>query len=95
MARRSFSLKTKIALAERHGCAPDAGTKVICPCGASGFIYWVGPRTRIKGSRGWPVFQGLDIDHINPLSLGGGDELSNLQLLCPKCNRSKKNRWVG
>lgn len=28
-------------------------------------------------------------DHIMPLALGGSNERRNIQLLCPKCNRSK------
>jgi 5-methylcytosine-specific restriction enzyme A len=34
----------------------------------------------------------LEIDHIMPLSLGGTDELSNLQILCKNCNIGKRNR---
>lgn len=30
-----------------------------------------------------------EVDHIYPLSLGGGNESSNLQLLCVRCNRRK------
>lgn len=32
---------------------------------------------------------GYDVDHIIPLSHGGGNDKSNLQLLCVFCNRSK------
>lgn len=32
------------------------------------------------------------IDHIIPMSLGGGFNVDNLQILCGFCNKSKKNR---
>jgi len=34
----------------------------------------------------------LDVDHIIPRSRGGNTELANLQALCSKCNRSKRNQ---
>lgn len=36
--------------------------------------------------------EGLEIDHIVPLSRGGSDELDNLQLLCHACNMAKKDK---
>lgn len=33
----------------------------------------------------------LEVDHINPKSLGGKDELENYQALCYQCNQSKGN----
>ena len=33
----------------------------------------------------------LEADHVFPLSLGGRDELDNIQLLCPHCHRIKTN----
>jgi len=34
----------------------------------------------------------LDVDHIVPRSLGGKTIYENLQILCAKCNRSKRNK---
>jgi hypothetical protein len=33
----------------------------------------------------------LEYDHITPYSCGGSSEVSNIQLLCMACNRSKSN----
>jgi hypothetical protein len=33
----------------------------------------------------------LEFDHITPFSCGGSSEMSNIQLLCLTCNRSKSN----
>lgn len=41
---------------------------------------------------GKPVkFQKMTVDHIKPLSQGGTNEFSNLQLACHSCNRLKNN----
>lgn len=34
----------------------------------------------------------LTVDHIWPVSKGGGDDMSNLQALCRPCNSSKRDR---
>lgn len=36
----------------------------------------------------------LEIDHIFPRSLGGGNEIENLTLACRKCNIWKTNKLV-
>jgi len=38
---------------------------------------------------GCTTTENLNIDHIEPLSLGGSDEIKNLQFLCRKHNRAK------
>ena len=36
-------------------------------------------------------FSNIEYDHITPYSCGGNSEVSNIQLLCLPCNRSKSN----
>lgn len=38
-------------------------------------------------------FEEMEADHINPWSKGGKTEVSNLQMLCRKCNHEKSNRY--
>jgi 5-methylcytosine-specific restriction endonuclease McrA len=37
----------------------------------------------------------MEYDHIIPWSKGGMTTVNNLQLLCPRCNSIKSNRFVG
>jgi hypothetical protein len=36
----------------------------------------------------------LEYDHITPFSCGGTSDVSNIQLLCQQCNRSKSNSCI-
>ena len=36
----------------------------------------------------------LEVDHINPRSQGGTDGYENLTLLCPPCNKEKRDRYT-
>lgn len=38
------------------------------------------------------ISKSYHIDHVMPLSLGGSNDIWNIQLLCPFCNLSKKNK---
>ena len=38
------------------------------------------------------LFRIMEVDHVVPRSRGGGDNVANLQLLCPNCNRIKGDR---
>jgi 5-methylcytosine-specific restriction endonuclease McrA len=37
----------------------------------------------------------LEVDHIHPRALGGGNELSNLRLICKTHNLSEARKWLG
>ena len=36
----------------------------------------------------------LQVDHIKPVSLGGTNDMHNLQILCGPCNKSKGNHYT-
>lgn len=43
--------------------------------------------------RGCGTTDRLTIDHIKPVSQGGGNEVENLQILCQPCNSSKGDKY--
>lgn len=77
----------KRLVAQKQGAIPGQVSVVECPrCGAKGEVHW---------QRRTPRFIGLHIDHIRPVSRGGGNGPENLRLLCPHCNISRGNREVA
>jgi 5-methylcytosine-specific restriction endonuclease McrA len=85
--RKPIHWGVKRLVAQAAGGQPGQVVSVSCPrCGATGEIHWY---HRI------PRFIGLHIDHIKPVSKGGGNEPENLRLLCPRCNISRGNREVA
>jgi len=47
---------------------------------------------KCKGCENDYLIKDMEIDHIVPKSIGGGDHMENYQLLCGNCNRTKGNR---
>jgi hypothetical protein len=37
----------------------------------------------------------MQYDHVIPYSVGGDNNVENIQLLCRRCNAAKSNRYVG
>ncbi len=46
---------------------------------------------RCKLCKGQSDWRGWQLSHILPLSLGGKDELTNLEMLCAKCHAEKRH----
>ena len=38
------------------------------------------------------LVRGWEVDHITPVSMGGSDDMGNLQLLCKECHHEKTGR---
>jgi hypothetical protein len=90
--RKCIDTPTKNILAEQQYCAnrptnPAPGCKdYICPL-------WNGPMYGKFDESGY------EIDHIVEVALGGTNDLSNLQKLCPSCHavktkRCAKEKWT-
>ena len=93
MARgRTMSLQLRIAVAKKCNFTCQI-------CGEKGIFYpdsghvlgqeieYLNP---IDGTGPYRI--PMEFDHIVPFSKGGKTELDNLQLLCRKCNKRKKDK---
>ena len=82
---RPFSDDIKRAVWGKASIIPGVDSNVVRqdPCGAR--IYRSEYGKRVEG--GW------EIDHIRPVGLGGGDELSNLQAMHWENNRAKVDNY--
>ena len=43
----------------------------------------------------WTPLTSYHVDHVVPLSRGGGNGVDNICLACPSCNSSKNNKLLG
>lgn len=57
-------------------------------------------RTAVYDRDGWACVtcgrgDDLSLDHIQPVSRGGSDDIDNLQTMCRSCNSRKGAKWAG
>lgn len=60
--------------------------KTHCPCCGSELDYGLG-----KNNHGKPDYHTPSTDHLKPQSYGGTNDISNLWVICERCNRFKNN----
>ena len=84
-AAELLTLRPPPAKAPRHPAPRSQHGKLLTDIGAfcqgCGADYQFDPRV-------------LEVDHINPRSQGGTDAYDNLTLLCPPCNKAKRDRFT-
>jgi 5-methylcytosine-specific restriction endonuclease McrA len=59
----------------------------------AGYIDWKAVESLEKICNMCKTIEDLTIDHIKPLSKGGTNEISNLQILCRRCNAIKGTKY--
>jgi 5-methylcytosine-specific restriction endonuclease McrA len=89
--KKAIPLSIRRQIAINNGMSPgDKKTANCAYCDAEGSIYW--PVSYHRKGSSWVHIGGLEMDHIYPESLGGKAIISNIQLLCRKCNRRKGSK---
>ena len=86
MNKKTIPNKSRVLLAERHGCTE--GTEVIVQCA---YCCFLGVIRWFENTR-WVQSSDLEFDHVIPRSKGGTSDPENLVFACRKCNRGKKDR---
>lgn len=89
----SFPLKKKFSRKHVLAELSKINTKCIC-CGAEGTKFMLGRHT--DNSLHWDLYTdddiALSLDHILPRANGGKDHISNIQIMCVRCNWFKSNK---
>jgi len=84
MSRKAISVSTRAELLRSNQCANVPNMF------AAGCKDYICPMWSFNG--GFFDESGYEIDHIIEYSHGGGNEIDNLQLLCPSCHSVKTKR---
>jgi len=92
--RRGIPEAVRRAVARREGAIPGEVVDAKCAyCSFVGRIHW---RRLASGKPGsWVTFEGLELDHGEPVCSGGESTEQNLVLACSRCNKSKGSKPVA
>lgn len=76
--------------AKKLGCKIGRHT-ALKGCVATAYCNHCGKRGKILNNGfGYITLEDLNFDHIIPWRVGGTNEISNFQILCPSCNHKKR-----
>ena len=65
------------------------------PYRQNGHVLFGQQEGRCNGCKTEFPFRVFEVDHVIPRSRGGSDHISNLQLLCTHCNKTKGDRTMA